>query len=88
MTTPRNLIEEAASAEAHVSQARSGLRSASSAVHADFDRNAPWLVPLLGVASGLLLARAPPHWHNHLLRHGLPAIGGGVFSWVTPFLRR
>lgn len=85
---PRQLIQSAACAESRVSLARSGLLASSSALRAGFDRNAPWLVPVLGVASGLLLARAPPRWHNRLLRHGLPAIAGGAFSLLTPLLRR
>ena len=84
----RRLIKSAQLAEARLESARADLAASTAGLRSSFQHNAPWLVPLFGIATGLILARVPSHWHNRLLRHGLPLLGGGVFSLVTPFLRR
>lgn len=86
--TARDLIKSAQVAEIRLESARSDLAASAAGLQSRFEHNAPWLVPLLGIGAGLILARVPSQWHNRLLRHGLPMLGGGVFSLVTPFLRR
>ena len=88
MTTSRQLMRAAEAAEIRLVAANQSAHDATASLRADFKRNAPWLVPALGVAAGLVLARTPAPLRNRLLTHGLPMLGGGLFSLINPWLRR
>lgn len=82
------LIRAAENAEARFHSATSAALATTRELHDEFKRKSPWMVPLMGVAAGLVLSQTTPVWRNRVLTNVMPIFGGGLFALINPLLRR
>ena len=84
----KTLIDQAKHAEHELNRASESLHTRAQDLQTKFQKNAAWLVPTAGIASGLILANTSGRWRDRLMYRLVPMLGGGGFSLAFAVLKR